>query len=198
MGKTKSVCAIVLAAGASTRMKTQKMLLPFQGKTIIETVVDNAMQVTDNVVVVLGSHKEEISAKLEEKNIKITVNENYLQGMLSSVICGFRALPENTNAALIFLGDQPQVPHQAAALVIENWEKSGKGIVIPAYQGKRGHPVLIETRFSNDIENLNTEKGLRQLIEIRKNDILEVDCQYPEILRDIDTPEEYEKESKSY
>jgi molybdenum cofactor cytidylyltransferase len=70
--------------------------------------------------------------------------------------------------------------------------------VIPTYQGKRGHPVLIETRYSNEIENLDHEKGLRQLMEIRKNDILEVDCQYPEILRDIDTPEEYEKESKSY
>jgi molybdenum cofactor cytidylyltransferase len=198
MENGKSVCAFILAAGASTRMKTQKMLLPFQGKTIIETVVDNALKVTDNVVVVLGSHKEQIAAKLEGRNISVAVNENYLQGMLSSVICGFSALPENTNAALIFLGDQPQVPHQAAALVIENWEKTGKGIVIPTYQGKRGHPVLIETRYSNEIENLDHEKGLRQLMEIRKNDILEVDCQYPEILRDIDTPEEYEKESKSY
>ena len=198
MKNGKSVCAIVLAAGASTRMKTQKMLLTFKGKTIVETVVDNALKVTDKVLVVLGSHKNEISEKLIGRNISLVTNENYLQGMLSSVICGIRNLPENAEAALLFLGDQPQVPHYAGEMVIEEWKKSGKGIVISTFSGKRGHPVLIETRYKNEIENLNPEKGLRQLMEIRKNDILEVDCPYPEILRDIDTPEEYEKESKSY
>lgn len=198
MKNAKSVCAIVLAAGASTRMKTQKMLLTFKGKTIVETVVDNALKVTDKVLVVLGSHKNEISEKLIGRNISLVTNENYLQGMLSSVICGYRALPENVEAALLFLGDQPQVPCQAAEMVVGNWEKSEKGIVIPTFNGKRGHPVLIETCYKNEIENLDTEKGLRQLMEIRKNDILEVDCPFPEILRDIDTPEEYEKESKSY
>lgn len=179
-------------------MKTQKMLLPFKGKTIVETVVDNALKLTDKVLVVLGSHKNEISEKIKGRNVSLAINENYLQGMLSSVICGFRNLPEDVSATLIFLGDQPQVPSQAAEMVIDNWEKSGKGIVIPTFSGKRGHPVLIETRYKNEIENLNPEKGLRQLMEIRKNDILEVDCPFPEILRDIDTPEEYEKESKSY
>ncbi len=198
MKKTKSVCAIILAAGASTRMKTQKMLLPFYGKTIVETVVDKALKVAENVVVVLGSHKDEIAEKLAGRNISIVVNENYLLGMLSSVICGFQNLHKNVNAVLIFLGDQPLVPCEAAEMVISNWEKTGKGIVIPTFSGKRGHPVLIETRFRNEIEKLDIEKGLRQLMEIRKNDILEVDCPFPEILRDIDTPEEYEKESKSY
>ena len=196
MKKTKSVCAIVLAAGASTRMKTQKMLLPFKGKTIVETVVDNALKVTDKVVVVLGSHKNEISEKLSGRNISLAINENYLQGMLSSVICGFQNLPEKVDAVLIFLGDQPHIPSEAAELVVSEWRNSEKGIVIPTFNGKRGHPVLIETRYKNEIENLDIEKGLRQLMEIRKNDILEVDCQYPGILRDIDTPEEYNEEIK--
>ncbi|MGE0018680.1 MAG: NTP transferase domain-containing protein [Draconibacterium sp.] len=196
MGNKRKVCAIVLAAGASTRMKTQKMLLPFKGKTIIETVVDNALKVTDKVVVVLGSHKNEISEKLNGRNISLAINENYLQGMLSSVICGFQNLPENIEAALLFLGDQPQVPCEAAEIVRNEWKNSEKGIVIPTFSGKRGHPVLIETRYKNEIEKLDPEKGLRQLMEIRKNDILEVDCQYPEILRDIDTPEEYNNEIK--
>jgi len=108
------VCAIVLAAGASTRMKTQKLLLPFNGKTIIETVVENALKVTGNVVVVLGSHKEAVAEKLAGRNISIAENVNYLQGMLSSVICGLTAIPAETQAVLLFLGDQPQVPHGAA------------------------------------------------------------------------------------
>lgn len=196
MKNGKSVCTIVLAAGASTRMKTQKMLLPFKGKTIIETVIDNALKVTDKVVVVLGSHKEDISEKLAGKNVSLTINENYLQGMLSSVVCGFQNLPEKVDAVLVFLGDQPQVPCEAAEMVINNWEKTGKGIVIPTFSGKRGHPILIEARYKNEIENLDHEKGLRQLMEIRKNDILEVKCPFPEILRDIDTPKEYDDEIK--
>lgn len=196
MKNRKSVCTIVLAAGASTRMKTQKMLLPFKGETIIETVIDNALNVTDNVVVVLGSHKEQVAEKLAGRNILIAENENYLKGMLSSVICGFNTIPDKTKAALLFLGDQPHIPSAAAELVVSEWEKSGKGIVIPTFNGKRGHPVLIETRFRNEIENLDPEKGLRQLMEFRKNDILEVDCPYPGILRDIDTPKEYDDEIK--
>lgn len=196
MRKNRNICAIILAAGASTRMKTQKMLLPFKGKTIVETVVDNALNTTEKVVVVLGSHKEQVAEKLAGRNISVAENENYLQGMLSSVICGFNALPAEAEAALLFLGDQPHIPYEAAELVVSEWRNSEKGIVIPTFNGKRGHPVLIETRFKNEIEKLDIGKGLRQLMEIRKNDILEVDCQYPGILRDIDTPEEYNEEIK--
>jgi molybdenum cofactor cytidylyltransferase len=178
-------------------MNRQKLLLPFNGKTIIKTVVENvARSVDSNVMVVLGSHREQIQDQLVNYPVKFCVNENYLDGMLSSVICGFRALPGEAKAALIFLGDQPQIPPQATDLVIETWQKSGKGIVIPTFNGRRGHPVLIETRYKTEIEHLDSEKGLRSLSEKFKNDLYEVECNLPEILRDIDTPEEYEKEIK--
>ena len=189
------IWAIILAAGASTRMKKQKLLLPFKGKTIIETVVENASRtVNSNIVVVLGSHHEQIKGKLENFDIKICVNENYQDGMLSSVICGFRALPDEAKAALIFLGDQPQIPSLVSNMVVEAWKQEGKGIVIPTIKRRRGHPVLIETRYKPEIEKLDPEKGLRTLSEKYKNDVYEMKCLIPEILRDIDTPEEYEKE----
>jgi len=189
------IWAIILAAGASTRMQKQKLLLPFKGKTIIETVVENAARsVNSNIMVVLGSHHEQISRQIENYNIKLCVNKNYQDGMLSSAICGFRALPEEAKAALIFLGDQPQIPSLVANLVIEAWQKSGKGIVIPTVKGRRGHPVLIETRYIPEIEKLDPEKGLRTLSGKYRNDVYEMKCLVPEILRDIDTPEEYEIE----
>jgi molybdenum cofactor cytidylyltransferase len=189
------IWAIILAAGASTRMNRQKLLLPFNGKTIIETVVENvARSVSSNILVVLGSHREQIRKQIVNYNVKFCVNENYLDGMLSSVICGFRTLPEEAKAALIFLADQPQIPSPVTDLVIETWQKSGKGIVIPTFNGRRGHPVLIETRYKTEIEKLDPEKGLRVLAEKFKNDVYEVECSIPEILRDIDTPEDYENE----
>jgi len=189
------IWAIILAAGASTRMNRQKLLLPFNGKTIIETVVENvAKSVNSNILVVLGSHREQIRKQIENYPVKYCVNENYMDGMLSSVICGFRALPNGAKAALIFLGDQPQIPSRVTDLVITAWIQSKKGIIMPTFSGRRGHPALIETRYKTEIERLDPEKGLRTLSEKFKEDVFEVECSIPEILRDIDTPEEYQFE----
>jgi molybdenum cofactor cytidylyltransferase len=189
------IWAIILAAGASTRMKKQKMLLPFMDSTIIETVIQNANHaVGKNIMVVLGSHHDEIARQIQHQDVKTCSNENFMSGMLSSVICGFRALPETAKAALVFLGDQPQISGVVAKKVMDAWIKSGKGIVIPVFDGKRGHPALIETKYKIDIENLNPEKGLRSLYQKITNDINEVECNSPEILRDIDTVEDYKME----
>jgi molybdenum cofactor cytidylyltransferase len=191
----KNIWAIVLAAGKSTRMKQQKMLLPFNGKTIIETVILNILPVLNKkILVVLGSHHDEIKKQIGKLPVKTCMNENYAEGMLSSVICGFRALPVGAEAALVFLGDQPQIPGEVSRLVINAWQNSGKGIIIPVTNGRRGHPVLIETKYKSEIESLDPEKGLRQLMEKFGGDVEEAECNLPEILRDIDTPEEYSKE----
>ena len=189
------IWAIILAAGASTRMKQQKMLLSYNRSTIIETVINTISGVLkENIVVVLGSHRKEIESKIEHANIKISVNENYLDGMLSSVICGFGTLPANAKAALIFLGDQPQISGDVVKKITEAWLESGKGIVIPTFHRRRGHPALIETKYRTEIENLDPEKGLRSLYQKFTSDILEVECNFPEILRDIDTPDDYKME----
>lgn len=186
------IWAIVLAAGASTRMKTQKLLLPFNGKTIIETVIQNvALSVKTNIMVVLGSHRYEISRLIGQMPVKYCVNTDFINGMLSSVICGFRALPEYATAALIFLGDQPQISGTVAKKVIEAWRESKKGIIIPTFNGRRGHPSLIATKYIAEIEKLDHERGLRSLFIRFEEDIYIVECNTPEILRDIDTPEDY-------
>jgi len=189
------VWAIVLAAGASSRMGTQKLLLPFGGKTVIEKVIEQVESVVkSNILVVLGSHRDEIRNKIGRPQVKYIHNELYMEGMLSSVICGFKALPDDVKAALLYLGDQPQIPSGIALQVISAWRQSGKGIVIPVFSGKRGHPVLIETRYMKEIEQLDPEQGLRMLSKKFSSDVQEVECTSQEILRDIDTPEDYQQE----
>ncbi len=191
----QSVYAIVLAAGKSTRMQKQKLLLPFQGETIIRKVINTAMQaVNSNIVVVLGSHSDEVRQQTNNPNLKFILNPNYETGMLSSVICGFSALPERAGAAMLFLGDQPHIPGSVPVQLIVAWNNSKKGIIIPTFSGKRGHPVLIETKYKQEIEQLNPEKGLKELMEKFSNDVLEVECQAPEVIRDIDTPDDYQYE----
>jgi molybdenum cofactor cytidylyltransferase len=195
----KSVYAIVLAAGKSTRMQKQKLLLPFHSETIISKVVKTAMQaVNNNVVVVLGSHSEEVRRQTYNPDLKFILNPNYEKGMLSSVICGFNALPESAGAAMLFLGDQPHIPDTVPEQLIAAWNNSKKGIVIPTFSGKRGHPVLIETKYKQEIEHLNQDKGLKELMEKFSDDVLEVECRTPEVLRDIDTPADYKYEINKY
>lgn len=189
------IWAIILAAGKSTRMKQQKLLMPFNGKAIVETVISKIMPVLkSNIMVVLGSNRIEIEEKINEYRVESCFNKNYEMGMLSSVVCGFNSIPESADAALVFLGDQPQISTEVIRDVIRTWKQSDKGMVIPTFNGKRGHPVLIETKYTEEINRLNPGKGLRQLMQKFSEDIVEVEVAEGEILRDIDTPEDYKFE----
>lgn len=186
------IWGIVLAAGESTRMKVQKLLLPYQGKTMIEKVIANVTYSgVDNTLVVVGSNKNEILKVIDLLPVSHCYNDNYKQGMLSSVKCGFRSLPGTFEAALVFLGDQPMIPSEAVNIVIQAYRQSNKGIVIPVYQKKRGHPLLIDMKYREEIEKLEEQEGLRGLACKFPEDVLEVEVNLPGILRDIDTREEY-------
>lgn len=185
---------IILAAGESKRMKVQKLLLPFQGKTMIEKVIENvAGSDVDHTMVVVGCDKDEILEKIGHLPVSHCLNVNYQQGMLLSVKCGFGSLPDLFEAALVFPGDQPMIPAEAVNTVIRAYRESGKGIAIPVFEGKRGHPLLVSSRYRVEIEKLDDGGGLRALALKFPEDVLEVQVNTPGILRDIDTPEEYRR-----
>jgi molybdenum cofactor cytidylyltransferase len=191
------VWAIILAAGESTRMKVPKMLLPFRGKTIIEKVLENVVSSRiDKTVVVLGSDKDEILKLVSRWPVTHCYNEAYKEGMLSSVKCGFRFLQEEFDAALVFLGDQPMVGPEIINMVISAFRTSGKGIIVPVFKNKRGHPLLISSKYWEEIESLDTHIGLRELVRKFSADVLEIDTGTHNILRDIDTKEDYFYELK--
>lgn len=184
--------AIILAGGESKRMKAPKMLLPFKGKTIIEKVIENVTSSdVHKTVVVLGAEHDTIIKVITGLPVTHCYNDNYKEGMLSSVKCGFRSLPDDFEAVLVFQGDQPMIRPLAVNKVINAWRKSGKGIVVPVFEKKRGHPLLIDRKYKEEIEKLNDGEGLRSLAIKFHGDVLEVDVNTPEILRDIDTQEDY-------
>lgn len=188
------IWAIILAAGESRRMGAPKMLLTFHGRTMIENVIANVSESNvGNIVVVLGAEREALVNQISALNIKYCYNIDYKDGMLSSVKCGFRNLPSEYNAALVFQGDQPVIPPAAINIVIKAYLSVGKGIVIPVYKNKRGHPVLIARKYMEEIEKLNPVEGLRSLAYKFPDDVLEVDTDEAGILRDFDTYEEYKK-----
>jgi molybdenum cofactor cytidylyltransferase len=187
--------AIILAAGESKRMGFPKMLLQFNGMSMLENVILNVTgSVVDNTLVVLGAERKALTDLVSKTSVKYCFNDNYKEGMLSSVKCGFRNLPSDTEAVLIFQGDQPFISPRVINRVIEGYRSSGKGIVIPVYKDKRGHPLLIDRKYRNEIEMLDDREGLRSLSHKFQDDVYEVDTDDPGILRDFDTYEEYEQE----
>jgi len=191
------ICAIVLAAGESTRMKTNKLLLPFHGRPIIAAVIENIADAgVDHILVVLGRFRDDMNPLLGKMTVMVCFNPDYKHGMVTSVQCGFRHLPETAKAALIFLGDQPMIPGAVTRQVIQTYNHAKKGIIIPLHEGKRGHPVLIDRKYAKEIANLEPAESMRVLIARHSEDIQEVETGVPGILRDIDTKDDYRKEIK--
>jgi molybdenum cofactor cytidylyltransferase len=188
------IWALVLAAGESKRMGSPKMLLPFNGSTMIENVVSNILDSkVRNVLVVLGSSGVEIEKLIRTKPVKYCYNENYKDGMLSSVICGIGNLPASFSAVVVYQGDQPLISSSTTDLLIEKHIFSGKGIVVPVYHSRRGHPVLIGGRYRDEVTKLSPSLGLRSLSGKFPADVLEVEVDDPGILRDFDTYPAYLK-----
>jgi len=185
---------MVLAAGESRRMKTQKLLLPYRGTTVIEAVVRAALDSSvDETLVVVGAAREAVREALESYPLTFAVNEDYRRGMLSSVQAGFRALPRGTEAAVVMLGDQPDVASRTIDELVLAYRESGGGIFLPDYGGRGGHPVLIDTKYREEIFSLNPEIGLRQLHRAHPADVVEVEVSEAEAPEDMDTPDEYKK-----
>jgi molybdenum cofactor cytidylyltransferase len=186
--------AIILAAGSSRRMGSQKLVLPYAESTIIETVIDNVLRSNvDHVLVVLGANHEKIRNTIGDKPVRFCHNQGHENGMLSSVICGMKNLPDDTGSALIFLGDQPGIPPAVTNAVIEAYNENLKGIVIPVYNHRRGHPLLVDMKYRKKMESIDLEEGLRTLRHHFPEDVLEVEVDEAGILVDIDTKEDYKK-----
>jgi len=186
--------AVVLAAGESKRMGVPKLLLPYRQTTIIEAVLAavTASRV-DTTVIVLGSSRRAIRDKADRFPVSVAVNSRFREGMLSSIQKGIASLPDSPGATLIVLGDQPDITPPVIDRLIKAWEAGCRGIVIPVFGGKRGHPLLLDLKYRPEVKNLSPETGLRGLLQAHPDDILEVEMSDGRILIDIDTPEDYRK-----
>jgi molybdenum cofactor cytidylyltransferase len=193
----KDIWAIILAAGESKRMGFPKMLLDFGGKTMIERVIENvAASGIINILIVLGAEKDNLLQIVNKYRIRSCYNENYAEGMLSSVRCGIRSLPPDYEAAIVFQGDQPFITPDVSRFVINAYRTTGKGIVIPTSGGKRGHPLLIDRKYRDEIEFIDSAQGLRSLAQRFSDDVSEVETFNPGILKDFDTYTDYEEINK--
>lgn len=189
------ITAIVLAAGESNRMKEPKLLLSYREKPMIRNVVDTiARSKVHETVVVLGANHEKIEEALTGSSVTYCANKNYKKGMLSSIQEGVKSMPASSDGCLVVLGDQPMITPEIINAIIDAYSRTQKGIVVPVFEKRRGHPVLIDRKYRNDVDSLDPEVGLRDLIWKFPDDIAEVKIDEEAIVRDIDTRDDYQYE----
>lgn len=175
-------------------MGEPKQLLRFGESTIVETVVDNMLGAKfDEVIVVVGHRAAEIQEKLRTRPVRIVLNANYREGMLTSAQAGIKAL-EQSEAFALMLVDQPFITTALINQVVDAYVQTDKGIALPSYNYKRGHPVIFDQQYAGEILGLDTESGgVRTLFKKYDNDIHYVPVDTDRVLRDIDYPEDYKR-----
>ncbi len=182
------ISAILLAAGQSKRMGKPKQLMPLGNSTIVEQSIDNLLNSrVSEVIVVLGYEAEAVAEKVATRPVKIAINPAYHQGMSTSIVTGLNLVSDKAGAVMLALADQPFVDSQTINSLMEAFVAHNRGIAIPVYRGRRGHPVIFAIRYKGELLKLKGDIGGREIIERHPDDVLEVAVNCEGICIDIDT-----------
>jgi molybdenum cofactor cytidylyltransferase len=189
--KAPVIAAVVLAAGTSTRMGSNKLLADFRGKPLIRQTVESVLTSSARpVIVVTGHEAEKVGAALDGLDITIVHNPDYALGLSTSLRAGVAALPTNVVGAVICLGDMPLVaPSIIDRLIAAFNPTEGRTICAPSFDGKIGNPVLWGREHFAEFTSLTGDRGARSLLEGHADHLVEVAVNSDSVLTDIDTPE---------
>lgn len=190
---TAMVSGVVLAAGASTRMGKQKLLLPLAGEPLLRRVVRHVAEAGfDDLLVVLGFQHEQMRTVLTGIDCRIFVNLDYETGMGSS----FRTAVANlgdSEAAMFALADQPLLSPAHYRRLLEIYREQSPGIICSRYGDVTAPPHLFARRFFPELAQLT--HGAKPVLQRHRDETTVVDLPL-ELLLDIDTPEDYERASR--
>ncbi len=190
------ISALLLAAGKGERIRGVKQLLPLGEKRMVEVSLDNLQaSKVDKIVVVLGFAAKQILPLLEgNERVKVVINPSFREGMSTSIHQGLRAIDPQTKGVLIALADQPFIPPQVIDLLIERFTEGDKGIVLPVYQGRRGHPVILDReKYKGELFELRGDVGGREIVRCHPEDVLEVEVSSSGVVLDIDNWDDYKR-----
>jgi molybdenum cofactor cytidylyltransferase len=185
------IAALVLAAGLSRRYgKENKLLRPVDGVAMIRKVVEAISHSKVYEVLVVTGHQPTVVEKMLEglDKVRFILNDRYEKGISTSIVVGVQGLGQ-IDGCMICLGDLPHLTTNDYDRLIDVFDskQSINRIIIPTFQGKRGHPVIFGKSFFGDLENLPiSDKGARKIILSNEQHNLELEMQHDGILRDID------------
>ncbi|MCA3555119.1 molybdopterin-binding/glycosyltransferase family 2 protein [Aestuariivirga sp.] len=188
------VAAVVLAAGQSSRMGSNKLLANLNGQPMIRRTVAAMRQAADVTVVVTGRDAAEIGKALEGLPVSLVHNPHFAQGMSTSLRAGVGALPPDTDVAVIALGDMPLVSPEAVRRLIAAYNPvEHRSVCVPVFRGERGNPVLWGRQHFGALTGMTGDSGARALFGQLGDEIVDVAMPDDAVLLDADTPEALER-----
>jgi molybdenum cofactor cytidylyltransferase len=168
------LAAVILSGGASSRMSSPKALLPYQGRPFLEHLLEVTSHRNIGVRrVVLGAHAEPIAKAIDLKADEIVINHEWEKGQLSSIQAALRSLPPGTDGILLCLIDHPLISSALVQDLIEQFYKANKPIVLPVYEGRRGHPVIFSASVYDELFRAPLETGARAVVWAHSSEIEE-------------------------
>jgi molybdenum cofactor cytidylyltransferase len=189
--------AIVLAAGKSKRMGTNKLLLEVKGRTVLDRLLDALDEsIVDDIYVVLGHRTEELEQIVQTHRAQQVINPDYKEGMTSSFRAGLSEV--SADATFLILADQLGLePDLIESMALRMESDPEMMIVSPVHEDKRGHPVLFRRPLFPEILEMGREENLKDLVD-RHDDahkFVEGDLW---CTLDMDTPDEFERVKKLF
>ena len=187
------IAGLILAAGESSRMGTDKALLLYRGRTFLEHILSTFHEAgLKQLTVVLGHHADEIQRAVKLTGTEVVVNQDYRRGQTSSLQAGLHALDQPAIQAIVLcLVDHPSVSAKVIRKLVAAFQQSAAPVVIPSYQGQRGHPVLISRALFAKLLVLSTSEGANTVIRKYRDSTQFVEVDDHGILVDVDDPETY-------
>jgi len=189
------ITAIVLAAGKSSRMGTNKLLLELDGKTILDHILDNLRDY--DTIVVTGHRPEDIEHIIKRQEARNVHNPDYEQGMTTSFQAGLGALDPDVDAVYMILSDTFGFKQELLYAMEEKMASTTALLVSPLYEGKRGHPVLVAYELFNEFLELGENETMKDVV-MRHEDEHEYVKGDMWTRIDLDTPEDYDKAKKMW
>jgi molybdenum cofactor cytidylyltransferase len=184
------IAAMVLAAGLSSRMGSNKLLQDWRGKPLVRWTVETALKSQAGpVIVVTGHEARKLEEALKGLDVHFVYNPDYREGLSTSLKAGLSAVAASADGALVMLGDMPQVsPDLLDRMIAAFSPADGRNICIAMHEHSRGNPVLWARRFFPEIQALGGDAGAKTLLAAHEEMICEIDGDAA-VLHDIDTPE---------
>jgi molybdenum cofactor cytidylyltransferase len=185
------LAAMILSAGASSRMGRPKALLPYREGTFLEHLIEVTRHPRISVTrVVLGAGAEVIRAIAKLEASVVVLNPDWEQGQLSSICAGIHSLEGiETDGIVLCPVDHPLVSARLVSELIERFYEVRKSIVVPTYKGRRGHPAIFSSEMFGELLAAPADKGARAVVWTHSGDVLEVPTDEEGVVLNINDPD---------